>query len=139
MEASILLSLALAVGSSQGCNSALSSNAAAAPEGARQDVVELLAVKPESGPVGTTVLLHGKGIGEAGAIVRFGQGYIRDVKVAERGAALTFIVPDGIDLCAPGMTPCAGGFARVAPGPYDLSVITSKGESGKRRFTVSAR
>lgn len=137
VDACAVMLLAFAAGPTGGCGSSLS-NPAEVTNGAPQVGVELDSLEPDSGPVGTTVVLRGKGFGETGNTVRFGQGYIRDLKVSEGGTALTFTIPDGVDLCAPGMTPCAGGFARVAPGTNDVSVITRAGESTRLVFTVSA-
>jgi len=73
-------------------------------------------LSPESGPVGTRLVLTGSGFASKGNTVRFGDGYIRDLESPD-GTTLAFEVPEGLDRCAPGSTsPCQGSFARVKPG-----------------------
>lgn len=99
----------------------------------------LVALAPQSGPVGTEVTITGHGLARSGNTVRFGPGYIHDLASTD-GRTLRFVVPDGLDLCPPGpRTQCPAGFPRVVPGPYAVSVLTSGGESNRLQFTVTAR
>jgi hypothetical protein len=94
-------------------------------------------LSPESGPVGTEVVLHGSGFRATGNAVRFGDGYVRDLESSD-GTTLAFEVPEGLDRCAPGASgPCPGGFARVKPGPYDVVAWTPDGTSEPLTFTVT--
>jgi hypothetical protein len=138
-DACTVMLLTMAAGPAGGCGATGASPADAPATSPDAAVVELVSLQPDVAPVGATVVARGKGFAAAGNILRVGQGYIPDVASSDGGTVLKFIVPDGLDLCAPGMTPCAGGFARLAPGTYDLSVITREGESKPLKFTVAQR
>jgi hypothetical protein len=99
----------------------------------------LVTLAPQAGPVGTEVVITGHGLTHSDNTVRFGPGYIHNLASTD-GHTLRFIVPDGLDLCPPGpRTQCPAGFPRVVPGPYEVSVLTSVGESNRLQFTVTAR
>ncbi len=94
---------------------------------------------PRSGPVGTTVTLRGAGFSEEGNVVRFGQGYIKDLPSGDR-QTIRFVVPEGLDLCAPGSPgPCPMTYPRVVPGDYEIAVITGGATSNRLTFTVTGR
>jgi hypothetical protein len=94
---------------------------------------------PSRGPVGTTVTVVGSSFAAEGNVVRFGQGYIRDLKSSD-GSTLTFVVPAGLDLCAPNSTgPCQGALPRVRPGEYEIVVLAVDGASNSIPFTVTDR
>jgi hypothetical protein len=96
----------------------------------------LTSMNPTSGPVETMVTLTGSGFKEKGNAVKFGDGYVRELP-SEDGKTLKFAVPDGLDRCSPGGTPCPGGYARVKPGAYEVSVVTAEGSSASITFTVT--
>jgi IPT/TIG domain-containing protein len=103
--------------------------------GTASDPPSIQSVSPGAGPVGTTVEVVGANFAPADNVIRFGPGYIRGLPSRE-GTRITVTVPDGVDLCAPGATPCSGGFQRISPGSYAVSVIVDKSESNQRTFTV---
>jgi hypothetical protein len=112
------------------------------PEGAGTEASAagptVTALSPDSGPVGTRLVLNGSGFASKGNTVRVGDGYIRDLESPD-GTTLAFEVPEGLDRCAPGSTsPCQGSFARVKPGRYEVAVWTSGGSSEPRIFTVTS-
>ncbi|HWQ69120.1 MAG TPA: IPT/TIG domain-containing protein [Patescibacteria group bacterium] len=99
----------------------------------------LVTLAPQSGSPGTEVDITGHGFTRSGNTVRFGPGYIHDLASTD-GRTLQFIVPDGLDLCPPGpRTQCPDGFPQVVPGLYEVSVLTSEGESNRLQFTVTGR
>lgn len=99
---------------------------------------ELSSLEPDSGATGTPVMIRGSGFTADGNLIMFGQGYIRDVKSAD-GTSLSFTVPDGLDLCAPGMEMCPEGFSKVLAGTYTVKVSNSRGTSNGLPFTVSGQ
>lgn len=135
-DACAVMILTLAACPSGGCAATGASPSDLPTSASGSAAVELVSLNPDGGAAGTSVVARGKGFTATGNTLRVGQGYIRDIAASEGGTVLTFTVPDGLDLCAPGMTPCAGGFARLAPGVYEVSVITRDGESKPLKFTV---
>ena len=94
-------------------------------------------VAPLTGAVGVSVTLQGSGFASANNTVKFGKGYIRNLASPD-GTTLRFNVPDGLDLCAPGAAgPCPGGYPRVAPGDYDIAVMSGGETSNSVTFTVT--
>jgi hypothetical protein len=97
----------------------------------------IAAIEPASGPVETQVVLEGSGFLATGNTVRFGSGYLRHLDSPD-GKTLRFRVPDGLDACGPEAGgPCSGGYQRLTPGRYELSVITSEASSNTVTFTVT--
>jgi hypothetical protein len=85
-------------------------------------------VSPASAPVGATLTLTGTGFASSGSAVRIGGGYLLNVSSTD-GSSITFTLPPGLELCAPGTNVCAAGYMEVRPGTYDVAVVTSKGVS----------
>jgi hypothetical protein len=99
----------------------------------------LLELAPGSGPVGTRVTVRGAGFAAKENTVTFGPGYVKDLPSAD-GRMIQFVVPEGLDLCAPGSPgPCAMAYPRVVPGNYDITVITGGLASNRLIFTVTER
>ena len=99
----------------------------------------LLELAPPSGPVGTMVTVRGAGFATTANTVRFGPGYVNDLPSAD-GRTIQFIVPEGLDLCAPGSPgPCAMAYPRVVPGDYEIAIITRGVASNRLTFTVTER
>lgn len=94
-------------------------------------------VSPVSGPVGTTVTITGRGFGAKNNTATFGMGYIRNIESAD-GTTLTFVVPEGLDLCPPDSTsPCAGAHPRTKAGEYTISIMIDGKKSNALTFTVT--
>lgn len=94
-------------------------------------------VTPASGPVGTTVTIAGRGFAAKNNTVAFGMGYIRNLESSD-GTALTFVVPEGLDLCPPDSTaPCAGAHPRTKAGDYTIRIMTDGEKSNALTFTVT--
>lgn len=97
----------------------------------------ITAIEPASGPVETQVVLEGSGFLDTGNVVRFGRGYLRGLDSPD-GKALRFRVPDGLDACGPNTSgPCPGGYQRLGPGRYEVSVVTRDASSNTVTFTVT--
>lgn len=94
-------------------------------------------VSPASGPVGTTVTITGRGFGATRNTATFGMGYIRNIESSD-GTTLTFVVPEGLDLCPPDTTsPCAGAHPRTKAGDYTVSIMIDGKKSNVLTFTVT--
>lgn len=88
----------------------------------------LSSLTPTSGPVGSSVTVRGSGFSTQGNSVRFGQILMTGLNSSD-GQTLVFIVPQQ------GTT---YGYQYVAPGSYDVSVITADGRSSNSiAFTVT--
>jgi hypothetical protein len=97
----------------------------------------ITAIAPASGPVETRVVLEGSGFRDQGNVVRFGAGYLRGLDSRD-GTTLEFRVPDGVDACGPrNGEPCPGGYQRLGPGRYEVSVVTADASSNSVTFTVT--
>ena len=99
------------------------------------------AIIPSAGPVGTTVTIEGSGFSPTGNIVKFGAGYLSDLRSSD-GRRLLFAVPEGLDICPPSELgynePCPGGaYPRVQPGNHAVSVVTRTEASRQVLFTVT--
>lgn len=106
------------------------------PSAQAQPAPAVTKLSPTSGPVGTTITVTGRGFA-ARNTATFGAGYIRDVASTD-GETLTFVVPDGLDLCAPdGTAPCAGAHPRTKAGAYTISVMIDGRKSNAVTFTVT--
>lgn len=107
------------------------------PSASDQRPAATLVITPLAGPVGTQVTVTGVAFQPRGNHLKFGNGYIKDVSSAD-GTVLRFTIPDGLDLCAPASAgPCAGGYPRVAPGPYEVALMAGGQNSGTATFTVT--
>ena len=96
-------------------------------------------VTPVGGHVGGEVTITGSGFSPTGNTVKFGPGYLRNL-TSEDGATLRFVVPDGLDLCAPDAPgPCPGSYPQLTPGKYAVAVMTPGGTSNSVTFTVTRR
>lgn len=96
----------------------------------------LATVNPSSGPVGSMVTLSGFGFSATDNTIKFGSGYIHNLN-SSTGSSLQFVVPDGLDLCAPNTTICPQAYQMVTPGSYSVSVINANGNSNSLTFTVT--
>ena len=108
------------------------------PNGATPTVT---AMTPTSGPVGTIVQLEGSGFPATGNVVKFGPGYLVDLRSAD-ARTLRFTVPEGHNLCPPehlGLNePCREMYPRVTPGDYPVAVVTASGSSRSMTFSVTS-
>jgi hypothetical protein len=96
-------------------------------------------ITPGGGPVGSEVTITGSGFASTGNTVKFGAGNLRSL-TSEEGTTLRFVVPDGLDLCAPDTAgPCPGSYPQVTPGDYAVAVMTRGGTSNSVTFTVTRR
>ena len=97
----------------------------------------LSSMSPLSGPVGTEVTISGNGFARRNNHAAFGRGYIRNLESSD-GTTLRFIVPDGLDLCAPDATgPCPGAYPPVTPGDYVITILLEGQKSNSVTFTVT--
>lgn len=105
--------------------------------GAQAQQLDVIAMTPMSGPVGTKVTITGTGFARVRNATTFGQGYIRDIESTD-GTTLTFTVPEGLDLCPPdSAAPCAGAHPRTRAGDYDVAVLVDGKKSKSLSFTVT--
>lgn len=137
---SIVTLIAIVAGASSACaSSPLEPEHVANDQPAAQTQAPSLAVtklSPTSGPVGTTVTITGRGFGATNTAT-FGIGYLRDLTSAD-GTTVTFVVPDGLDLCPPdGTAPCAGAHPRTKAGDYTISIMLGGTKSNALTFTVT--
>jgi IPT/TIG domain len=126
----IATSLVLALAPADGCREvhAPLSPAAVAPT--------VSAVAPVAAEVGASVTVTGTGFTDTGNAIRIGNGYVLDLPSSD-GTTITFTLPQALDACPPNASgPCPQAFARLMPGEYELSVITSGGASNTVRFVV---
>jgi IPT/TIG domain len=109
-----------------------------APAGqAQRPAPNVATISPTSGPVGTTVTITGSGFARERNAAAFGIGYIRDLASSD-GSTITFVVPDGLDLCPPDSTaPCAGAHPRTRAGDYAVVVMIGGQKSNSVTFTVT--
>jgi hypothetical protein len=122
-----LISLVALVGPS-GCTGSALSPSDGSPR--------ITAIEPAAGRVETKVVLKGSAFLDKGNVVRFGPGYLRGLDSPD-GITLEFRVPDGLDACGPRNSgPCPGGYQRVGPGGYEVSVVTRDASSNTVTFTV---
>lgn len=100
------------------------------------------AMNPSSGPIGTIVQLEGSGFLANGNVVKFGPGYLVDLR-SDDGRTLRFSVPEGHNLCPPehlGLNePCRDIYPRVMPGDYPVSIVTAKTSSRSTTFRVTSQ
>jgi hypothetical protein len=102
--------------------------------------VEVVALSPSSGPVGTSVQITGSGFESSKNVVKFGAGYIGDVTSPD-GTMLRFTVPARLDLCPPAdlqsNAPCGDSIPAVRAGAYPVSVVTRNGATRELTFRVT--
>ncbi|MBI4173352.1 MAG: IPT/TIG domain-containing protein, partial [Candidatus Aenigmarchaeota archaeon] len=96
--------------------------------------MELTAIVPAVGYVGTAVTLTGTGFDDADNTVKFGPGYLAGIDL-DNESRLKFTVPQQIDTCLPG-NGCDPDLAAILPGKYNVSVLSSNGVSNALQFTV---
>lgn len=97
----------------------------------------ITSLSPTSGGPGTAVTIRGSRFAPTGTHVKFGDGYLKNLTSAD-GVTLRFVVPDGLDLCAPGATgPCPGSYPRVMPGDYAVAVLAGNVASNSVTFRVA--
>lgn len=95
-------------------------------------------ISPASGQVGTVVTLKGLGFTEKNNTVIFGSGYINYLASADR-ITLSFTIPEGLDLCKPGVEICSNAYPRVTESSYRVGVMNENGTSNYLSFTVTPR
>ena len=112
---------------------------AESPASPSEGPVKLTALSPTSGPRGTAVTLTGTGFAGEGNVLKFGDGYIKNLKSGD-GRAIRFAIPDAVDLCLPNNPAAAGCPAKiVTPGTYTVAVVSGSDTSNELQFTVSAQ
>jgi IPT/TIG domain len=103
-------------------------------------VMDLEALVPSSGPVGTSVQVHGSGFATTKNVVKFGSGYLGNIPSAD-GRTLRFTVPEHLDLCPPAdlqsNAPCGESMPRVHAGMYPVAVVTRTSGSRELTFRVT--
>lgn len=110
-----------------------------APTGPTGAVPFVASLAPTSGTPGTEVTVTGSRFAATGNHVKFGAGYLRNLASPD-SVTLRFVVPEGLDTCAPGATgPCPGSYPPVTPGNYEVVVLGLEGASNAITFTVTAR
>ena len=130
-----LLLICAALAAAAGASCGMSSSVEPSPVNAAPPA--LAQISPSASPVGSSVTLTGSGFASTGNTVKFGQGYIRDLPSSD-GTTIRFVVPEGLDLCAPDAAgPCAGAFPRTRAGDYAVAVISQKETSNSITFTVT--
>jgi hypothetical protein len=132
MHRTRLLFVGLAVASQVTCANVSTSPTATRP-------VAVAKLTPDSGPVGTAVVVTGSNFAAARNHVQFGIGYVANLASAD-GTTLRFSVPVNVNVCPPDSTdPCAMVIARVLPGDYPVAVITGGETSNTLHFTVTTK
>lgn len=97
----------------------------------------LMSIAPGLGPVGTEVILSGKGFLPEGNTVYFGQGAISDLASPDQ-KTITFFVPATLSpKCAAADPPCVTPEIKVTPGDYRVLVNNKSGTSNAVTFRVT--
>ncbi len=104
--------------------------------------ISVTSVAPQSGSVGTQIVVRGYGFTSDNTIVftpvNNGAGYIVHVPSYD-GVTLMFAVPDGLNpLCFYSNPRCLIATRQTAPGPYTIAVQITNGTSNTASFTVTS-
>lgn len=104
----------------------------------QQSNLSLTSLSPSSGPVGTTVTLHGSGFTSTGNTIVFssntaGMSTGFSDRTSSDGKALTFVIPR---LIAVGTSPTQPDFI-VDLGDYQISVTNKNGRTSIQTFTIT--
>ena len=101
--------------------------------------VSVSALSPNSGAVGTSVVITGSGFTSNNS-VSFGGGYLNSLS-SSNGTTITFTVPNALGYCPPvfnGMMVACPELSRlVTAGNYNVSVVNANGISNTVSFTVT--
>jgi len=101
-------------------------------------MTKLERLAPVSGPVGSTIILHGEGFMPSGNTVNFGTGAIPNVRAPNWHTLPSFILPNEL---MPGCfyedPACAASPQPVTPGEYTVSVTNDFGITRTLTFTVT--
>ena len=96
------------------------------------------AISPLSGPVGTEIILLGREFSMDANTIKFGEGYIPDVKALD-SATLRFTIPISLDVCPPwNKESCTFSTRFITPGTYTISIINTYGTSNSINFNVTS-
>ncbi len=101
----------------------------------------LTLISPNSGPIGTSVILSGSGLSATGNRVNFNGGGIMNLASAD-GKTLNFTVPDDrVPICAVTEPRCLlpAPYNPVVPGKYAVSVTNVQGSSNSLPFEVKEK
>jgi hypothetical protein len=92
-------------------------------------------IVPNKGTVGTNVTITGSGFAAEENVIKFDIGYIYPVD-SDDGTTLTFVVPDGYELCAPKQSMCPEAYPQIQKGTHDVQVQNHNGISNEVEFIV---
>jgi peptidoglycan hydrolase-like protein with peptidoglycan-binding domain len=100
--------------------------------------VTLSSVTPNSGRVGTQVILQGNGFTTYDNTVHFGIGGTQHL-ISQNGTQIYFTIPAYLSPCdvATPSTYCAQYAQQVTPGTYQMYVTNSLGQTNQTTFTVT--
>ncbi len=101
-----------------------------------QSKLELSSLSPNRGPVGSVILLRGKGFAETANIVHFGPGGQANLSSAKGGTEISYTIPAAVGPCDL-IVGCMGPSRRVVPGPYPIYVSNVRGDSNNLTFEVT--
>ncbi|KKW22872.1 MAG: hypothetical protein UY74_C0006G0009 [Candidatus Kaiserbacteria bacterium GW2011_GWC2_52_8b] len=91
--------------------------------------ITLTSLSPQSGPIGTNVIVYGYGFSAERNSVRFGNGVIADLRSGD-GRTLTFTVPSEIS---------GYGYQPIGLGSYNVSVTNALGQTSNAvPFTITS-
>jgi IPT/TIG domain-containing protein len=104
---------------------------------AQQLAPSIRSLVPNSGPIGTRIMITGKSFGPTGNTVHFGNGGKRDVPSTNAGTTIIYTIPSAVgpsDL-NPGIK---APLQIVSPGAYPIAVSNMQGQIGNAaQFTVT--
>ncbi|MES2409275.1 MAG: IPT/TIG domain-containing protein [Patescibacteria group bacterium] len=103
--------------------------------------LQIYSLSPQSGVVGTEVLITGSDFTTDNTIL-FGNGALVHAKAWDNGTKVSFIVPDYLSpLCYYSNPPCLTFAAsqKTTPGDYSVQVKNANGTSNNLNFTVTSQ
>lgn len=121
--------------------------AAAATTHASAQTPRLVAIVPNSGPIGTQVTIQGSGFTASDNTVIFGagsraypSGSVYPNLTSSNGSTIIFAIPASHDpACKYSRRPCPYADIPVTPGTYGVAVSNVNGQSNTQNFTVIAQ
>jgi hypothetical protein len=107
----------------------------------------LIAIVPNSGPIGTQVTIQGSGFTDSGNTVIFGvgsraysSGSVYPNHSSDNGSVIIFTIPEHYDpACEYSSSPCPYAALPTVPGTYGVAVSNVNGQSNTQNFTVIAQ
>ena len=103
--------------------------------------VNLSYIVPQSGRVGTQIVLIGSGFHPYDNTVHFGIGGMRNVPSSNNGTIITYMIPSYVSLCdiiGPTCRADSSAYIQpVTPGSYQVYVSNASGQSAVQTFTVT--